>query len=57
LVLDAVLDLIYHTPGLRKSLFKHDDVLNENWIKFRMVRSHRSAVDITVTVGGGRGFI
>jgi hypothetical protein len=27
-----------------------DDVLNEDWIKHRMVRSHRSAVTITVTI-------
>jgi hypothetical protein len=29
-----------------------DDVLNEDWINHRMVRSHRSAV--TATVGAGR---
>jgi hypothetical protein len=39
----------------RFSSVTDDDVLNENWINYRMVRSHGSAVTVTVLVAIGVG--
>jgi hypothetical protein len=34
--------------------FDDDDVLNEDWIKYRMVRSHRLLSLVLVALGVGR---
>jgi len=36
------------------SLQEDDDVLNEYWIKYRMVRSHRLLSLVLVAIGVGR---
>jgi hypothetical protein len=36
------------------SRFGDDDVLNEDWIKYRMVRSHRLLSLVLVALGVGR---
>ena len=37
-----------------RSVLNDDDVLNEYWIKYRMVRSHRLLSLVLVAIGVGR---
>jgi hypothetical protein len=39
---------------VRDVRYPDDDVLNEDWIKYRMVRSHRLLSLVLVAIGVGR---
>jgi hypothetical protein len=51
-VLDKKTTIILLLLFCGRSIHRFDDLLNEDWFRYRMVRSHRSAV--TAIVGAGR---
>jgi hypothetical protein len=46
-----VIERSYHSEDFAT---RDDDVLNEDWMKYRMVRSHGSAATVLVAIGVDR---
>jgi hypothetical protein len=47
-------DWVFLILLVRRLMIDDDDVLNEDWIKYRMVRSHHLLSLVLVAIGVGR---